>query len=532
MNPHPVARRTLPAILDYHARTRGSHALALDDLGILTYAEAEAAAARVSSLLARLGVGKGGRVGIMLPNRREFLLAWFGAALIGAVEVPINAGNSRERLVHILNHSQCRVLVAEADDLERLGQLSADLRYLEQIVVVDGSARRAPGFPFRIHDWAAGLAAEPPRGIMPARVGPWDPVAIMYTSGSTGPAKGAVLSHGHHYMNGFQAVASTGITADDVIYVSTPLHHNMAQGYGVWPALLAGATVRIAPRFNRDSFWTDVQSAGATVLPFVGAMLVLLAKLPESPSDADNSIRVGYGVPIPAGLRRPFERRFGLRLIRCYGSTEATIVAWNTDDQDDSDAVGRVFPGYEVRIFDDNDLEVLVGETGEICVRTDQPHSMFSGYLDDPAKTAEATRNLWFHTGDRGRFDERGRLWFSGRFGDVIRCKGENISAFEIEQIVTGHPGVSLAAAYGVPSELTDEDIVVVVTRRAGHSLDPAELFAWSAERMPRYMRPRYIDVVDDLPLTPTGKIEKYKLRQHGLSSTAVDGRGLGRSAS
>lgn len=529
MNPHPVELRTLPAILGYHARTRGSHALALDDLGTL-YAEAQAEAARVGSLLASLGVDKGGRVGIMLPNRREFLLAWFGAALIGAVEVPISAGNSRERLVHVLNHSQCRVLVAEADDLERVGQLSADLRHLEQVVVVGGSARSAPLLPFRTRDWAEALAAEPSRDIVPERVGPWDHAAIMYTSGSTRPAKGAVLSHGHHYMNGFQAVASAGITADDVIYVSTPLHHNMAQGYGVWPALLVGATVCIAPRFNRDSFWADAQSAGATVLPFVGAMLVLLAKLPESPSDADNSIRVGYGVPIPAGLRRPFERRFGLRLIHCYGSTEATIVAWNTDDEDDSGAVGRVFPGYEVRIVDGNDLEVAVGETGEICVRADQPHSMFSGYLDDPAKTAEATRNLWFHTGDRGWFDERGRLWFSGRIGDVIRCKGENISAFEIEQIVASHPGVSLAAAYGVPSELTDEDIVVV-TRRAGHSLDPAELFAWSAERMPGYMQPSYIDVVDDLPLTATGKVEKYKLRQQGLSATAVDRRGLGRSA-
>jgi crotonobetaine/carnitine-CoA ligase len=357
----------------------------------------------------------------------------------------------------------------------------------------------------------------------------WDQAAVMYTSGSTGPAKGAMLSHGHHYMNGYQAVVSAGITREDIIYLATPLHHNMAQGYGVLPALVAGAAVRVAPRFGREHFWSDVNESEATIFPFVGAMLVLLAKNPELPTDADNTIRVGFGVPIPAGIKRPFEKRFGLRLLACYGSTEATIVAWNTDESDDSNSVGRIFPGYQVRIVDGNDLPVAVGERGEICVRADEPHAMFSGYLNDPVRTAETTRNLWFHTGDRGWLDECGRLWFSERMGDVIRCKGENISAYEVEQIFTNHPAVSLVSAYGVPSELGDEEIVVATVPRIGHELSAGDLSRWSDAHVPGYMQPRYIYLVDELPLTATGKVEKYLLRRQGVPSTAFDARRAGR---
>jgi crotonobetaine/carnitine-CoA ligase len=522
---HPPELRSIPALLALHAQTRGSHVFLLDERGALTYAQAHAEAAVVGSMLTQLGVERGAHVAVMLPNRREFVLSWFGIAMIGAVEVPVSPGNSVERLIHILNHSRCRVLVVQAADLGQLINAS-DLRHLEHVVVVDEIPLRIPtGLPFELHQWASVLAGAPSPSLSATGldVAMWDQAAVMYTSGSTGPAKGAMLSHGHHYMNGYQAAVSAGITGQDVIYVAMPLHHNMAQGYGVMPALVVGATVRMAVRFDREEFWADVNGSGATILPFVGAMLVLLAKNPDAPDDADNTLRVGFGVPIPAGIKRPFEKRFGLRLLSGYGSTEASIVAWNTDEDDDSNAVGRIFPGYEVRVVDGNDLPVAAGARGEICVRANEPYAMFSGYLDDPAKTAQATRNLWFHTGDRGWFDEQGRLWFSDRMGDVIRCKGENISAYEIEQVLTTHSAVSLVAAYGVPSELGDEEIAVAVIPRAGHDLTAAELSRWSGAHMPKYMRPRYIDLVDELPLTPTGKVEKYRLRGRGIPTTAFD---------
>ncbi|ORA26300.1 AMP-binding protein [Mycobacterium aquaticum] len=519
----------MPALLALHARLRGSHALLLDEFGEMTYAAAYHDAVALGAALAHLGVKRGDRVAIMLPNRREFVVSWFGVATIGAVEVPVSPNNSAERLAHILNHSQCRVLVLQASDLDQLVAVAHALSHLEHIVVLDGLPEPIPaGFPFELHEWAPGVVDERPVAVseveLPA-VAMWDQAVVMYTSGSTGPAKGAMISHGHHYMSAYQAIVSAGITADDIIYVATPLHHNMAQAYGVMPALVSGATVHLATRFNRESFWADINTSGATILPFVGAMLVLLAKSPETAGDADNTLRVGFGVPIPAGIKRPFEERFGLQLMHCYGSTEASIVAWNTDENDTSNAVGRIFDGYHVRIVDGNDLPVAVGEIGEICVRADEPYAMFSGYLNDPAKTAESTRNLWFHTGDRGWLDDEDRLWFSDRIGDVIRHKGENISAYEIEQLFVNHPAVSLAAAYGVPSDLGDEEIAIAIITRPGHDLSAAELFGWCNTAVPRYMRPRYIDLVEELPLTTTGKVEKYKLRQRGISSTAFDAR-------
>jgi crotonobetaine/carnitine-CoA ligase len=321
------------------------------------------------------------------------------------------------------------------------------------------------------------------------RPGPDDITSLGFTSGTTGQPKG-------------------------VLHTANTL-----------AAIVAGAAVHVAPRFDRHTFWTDVAAARASVLPFVGAMLVLLAKNPQTAHDAANPLRVGYGVPIPADLHRLFEKRFGMRLIHCYGSTEATIVAWGNDQDAVPGAVGHAFPGYEVRIHDDEDVPLPRGTVGQICVRPSEPYGMFSGYYADPEKTALSLRNAWFHTGDRGWFDEGDRLWFSDRIGDAIRCKGENISAHEVEEAFLPHPRISMVAAYGIPSELGDEEVVIAVVPQPDTSIDPVELLEWAADRLGRYAMPRYVDIVDALPMTPTGKVEKYKLRARGRSPSAYDAR-------
>jgi crotonobetaine/carnitine-CoA ligase len=516
---HEPDLRTLPAMLAYHAARSPDAPFLTDESGALTYAEAVALAQRIGSGLARCGVRRGDHVAIMLDNRREFLATWLALAVMGAVEVPVNQQSVGERLIHLLNHSRCTTLVVQREYIDQVAAVGDRLTALRVLVVVGGDA--APS-RFEVVPWAD---LDDGTELPPALVRFSDPVALMYTSGSTGPAKGAILSHGHHYMNGYQAVASVGITVEDRIYATTPLHHNMAQGYGVWPAIVAGAAVHVARRFDRHTFWTDVAAARATVLPFVGAMLVLLAKNPQTEHDAANPLRVGYGVPIPADLHRLFEKRFGMRLIHCYGSTEATIVAWGNDDDAVPGAVGRAFPGYEVRIHDDDDVPLPHGTVGQICVRPSEPYAMFSGYFDDPEKTALSLRNAWFHTGDRGWFDEEDRLWFSDRVGDAIRCKGENISAHEVEEAFLPHPGISLVAAYGIPAELGDEEVVIAVVPQPDTSIDPEELLEWAADRLGRYAMPRFVDIVDALPMTPTGKVEKYKLRERGRSPSAYDAR-------
>jgi carnitine-CoA ligase len=253
--------------------------------------------------------------------------------------------------------------------------------------------------------------------------------------------------------------------------------------------------------------------------------MVLLAKQPVSQLDADNTLRIAFGVPIPPDLHEPLEQRFGLELVHVYGLTEATIVAWNRRPDRTIGAAGPVSPDYDVRILDDQDVPVEVGEIGQICVRPREPNSTFTEYWGDADRTVRAWRNLWFHTGDRGHYDGAGNLWFSDRMDDVIRRMGEFISSSEVEQAALAHPDVQLAAAYGVPSELLEEEVMLAVVPRLGADLSPAELRAWCAERLIRFAVPRYVDVRVDLPMTPTGKVEKYKLKQRGVTATAYDAR-------
>jgi crotonobetaine/carnitine-CoA ligase len=298
----------------------------------------------------------------------------------------------------------------------------------------------------------------------------------------------------------------------------------MAQGYGVWPALVAGASVHLVPRFSRATFWADVADSGATVFPFVGGILALLAEQPCDPTvDRAHHLRVAYGVPVPPALHEEFEQRFAFEVLHCYGSTEATIPVWSVPGERVVGSAGRVVEDFEVRIVDELDREVSVGDVGEICVRSSRPYTMFQGYLHDAQRTADSFRNLWFHTGDRGSFDVAGNLWFKGRSGDVIRRLGEFIDASEVEDAAASHPAVSAAAAFGVPSELAEEEVMLAAVRRTDSDVTPAELRGWVAGRVPRFAAPRFVEFVAELPVTPTGKVEKYKLRERGVTAATDD---------
>jgi crotonobetaine/carnitine-CoA ligase len=517
---HAFEDRTLPAMLSHWAERQPDRAFAIDNAGTLTWAAAHEEARAMSAAFAALGIEPGDTVGLMLENRRELLTSWLGLAHAGGVEVPINPAEVGDRLVHIIEHCGCQTAVVGADCVEKIDAAADRLSRLRRLVVVGGDERSArfETLPFDA------LERDPRRaGRHRPRFG--DPVAVMYTSGSTGPPKGVVISHGHHFTNGQQPTALFEISPSDLVYVALPLHHNMGQGYGVWVALASGASVRIAERFRADEFWSDVRAHGATILPFVGAMLVLLAKQSPHADDADNSVRVAFGVPIPRDLHEPFERRFGLELVHAYGSTEATIVAWNRRKNRKIGPAGPPLPDYEVCVMDDEDRAVGVGVTGQICIRPREPYSMFSGYFKDPQRTVEAWRNLWFHTGDRGWLDADGDLWFSDRIGDVVRRMGEFISSQEVERVVLSHPDVRLCAAYGVPSELIEEELMVAVVAQSEGQLTPEDLRAHCAQRLPRHAVPRFIEFVDELPMTATGKVEKYRLKARGVTAATDDVR-------
>ena len=335
---------------------------------------------------------------------------------------------------------------------------------------------------------------------------------VLFTSGTTGRSKGCMLSHRYAVRHAQLFAQHMQLRADDVLYCPFALFHVDAAIFTVMPALELGAAAAIGRRFSVSGFWDEVRGFGATVFDFMGATLTLLHKRDRDPRDADNPVRLAWGVPMPPWAE-DFEQRFGLRLTELYGLTDAGIPIYSPlDEPRRAGSCGRVVEPFEVRIDD-----------GEIVIRSREPGLLMDGYFGMPDETREAFRDGWFHTGDLGRVDADGWFHFVGRRKEVIRRRGENISSFEVEEVVGSHPDVLEAAAYGVPSELLEEEVMVAVVPRRGRTLDPARLLEHCALRMARHMLPRYVDVVDALPRTPTEKVEKYRLVERGVTGRTWD---------
>jgi crotonobetaine/carnitine-CoA ligase len=508
--------RTLPALLARNATEDPDRVFLAHAGGELTRGEVWDRAQRTASGFLDLGLKRGDRVAIMLDNGPEFISAWFGLATAGLVEVPLNPELGRERLLHAMRNSRAVAAVVDVRYLAQFAQLRDELADLTTIVLVGGDASS----PFRTESLAALEASG--IGELP-EVTRADPAAIMYTSGSTGPAKGVILPHGQHHMNGWQASRQAEIRADDRIFVVLPLHHNQAQGYGVMPAVVAGAEVFIAPAFRRATFWQEVNDARATVFVFVGALLALLGAQEGNP---ENTIRVAYGAMVPKELYLELEQRFDMRIIDGYGSTEGTIPVWGSLRGDRAiGSSGKVIPEFDVTIRDEMDDELPAGRIGEICIRSREPFSMFQGYFGNPEKTVSACRNLWYHSGDRGRFDENGNLWFEGRVDDAMRRFGEFISAKEVEDAILTLDAVELVACYGIADPVAGQEVMVAIIRREGRTLDADQVRERTAALLPKFAVPRYVEFVDEFPMTPTGKIQKHALRARGVTNVTLDAR-------
>ena len=512
-----LADLTLPHTLEQRATTHGSNTFLRDKHGTLSYATMWDIARRGSVALAQLGVTPGDTVAIALENGREFITSWFSTACLGAIEVPINPEIVGEQLAYVLDHARAPVAIVESAMVPHIDEIAPRLEHLRLLIVV-GPARSTTvtSVPFESLD--GDVAAYSQAALTGA-----DIAALMYTSGTTGAPKGVLLPHAQHYTNAQQAVTAADITSSDVVVVCLPLFHNMAQGYGVWPALLSGAAVGLLDRFDRSSFWDEVQRCEGTVFPFVGGLLPLLLDSDERPAPT-HTLRVAYGVPIPASVHQRFEDQYGVRLLHCYGSTEATIPVWS-DATCDRGAAGRTIDGFDVRILDSFDRVVPPGVIGEICIRAHAPYTMFQGYFRDPERTAAAWRNLWFHTGDRGEFDQAGQLWFRGRQHDVIRRFGEFIDPAQIEAVIEVRDDVTAAIAYGIPNTVAEEEVMVAVLPKNRAQPTATDIRTTVSQHLPRAWVPRYVSIVSELPTTPTGKVRRDLLRARGVTDDTDDAR-------
>ncbi|CAN7276444.1 AMP-binding protein [Aminobacter sp. LjRoot7] len=482
----------------------------------------------VSSQLARglrqLGVKRSDRVAMLLPNCFELVALWFATSSLGAIEVPTNPGLKGDLLCHNLNNCGAEVLVTDVSALAELAKVQDNLPSLRTLILVgtDPAEARAAGIRIdRIVSFEECMA--PQLGFDLVDVHYSDPMAILYTSGTTGPAKGALMSHHHCYSWAAAMASNLGYTSSDSYFSALPLFHTDAQMFGVLLPLIYGTKTTLVESFSASRFWDQLRASGATATNLLGAMAVILMRAPPSDADRDNPVRVCQCIPMVSD-REAFERRFDMRLVTGYGQTETSFVTLDAVDDTRPGSCGRPHPDWQVAIVDEADRPLPPGSIGEIVTRPTKSWSMFSGYYRAEAKTVQTLRNLWYHSGDAGFMDKDGWLYFKHRLNEAIRRRGENISAYEVETVAEKHPDIIESAAFGIPSEFTEEDIMVVALRRAGSTVEPSELLDHFRNLAPRHMVPRYIEITNTpLPRTPTEKVARNTLRQRGVGPATFD---------
>jgi crotonobetaine/carnitine-CoA ligase len=491
----------------------------------VTLAELDERSDRVAAGLQGLGVHVGDRVAVILPNCMEYIVLVYAIAKIGAVQVPVNTYLRGEFLRHQLAESSASLVVGDGAALQQTVRLLISLPDVRTLVLV--GEHQAPdqevSLPLVLY---AQLEASERTALAPALT-PNDLCVIMYTSGTTGASKGCMISHGYYCAIAAAFVRYGWFGPGDRIFGASPLFHFTGQVTIVANALAAKGSAVLEPEFHATTFMARAREVDATAVFGVGAMgLAILAQLPDPEHDRDHRIRQGTFIPMSDLDQRRFEERFGVPVIsEIYGQSECWPATMSPagGTQRRPGSLGRAMESLDVRLVDDGDLEVPTGEVGEIVIRPKALNRMFGGYWNNPGATVDAFRNLWHHTGDNGRFDQDGFLYFVDRKKDSLRRRGENVSSMELERAILQHPSINQAAAHAVPSELGEDDIKACLVLVPGECLTIEELFGFFKAHLPYYAVPRYVEFLDELPVSASLRVQKYQLRQRGITESTVD---------
>ena len=522
-------KRALGSILEDRAKKNKEKVYLYFKDQKVTHQQLNENANRMANGYSLLGIKKGDKVSIMMPNCPEFLYHWFGLAKIGAVDNPINTAYRGDILRHLIVNSGSKLLFVHEQFLDRIQFIQDDLTGLEGVIIYsEGKVKADLKLP--THSFEE-IFNSSPKFSPSGEVKSSDPLHIIYTGGTTGPSKGVVLSHNSLYHFATDLISFLGLNNKTLAYTCLPLFHLNHRSTSMYTLLLDGSYA-MGERFSARAFWDEIRRHNANHFHFLGGLPLIIYNQQPKPDDAQNPAKTAWGGPIPLDIAEDFEKRFGVKLYNgFYGLTEAGGVTFiSAEEADRLKAKGRWDQAlgmgreqrhiYEIKLVDDDDREVPNGETGEIICRPARPNSIFAEYANNPKATVEVFRNLWFHTGDLARRDEDGYFHFVDRKKDYIRRRGENISSFEIEKVVNAHPAVLDSAAISATSEVGEDDVRIVITLKKGEFLTPEELMAWCEPRMAYFMVPRYVDFLDDFPRNPVGRIEKYKLRRQNFTNT------------
>jgi crotonobetaine/carnitine-CoA ligase len=521
--------RNLGRILFLQAQQIPDAPCYLVDNTVYSFATVNRHVNRYAAGLANLGVAKGDRVVIYMRSCVEFIFMAFAANKLGAIWVPINADYKGSWLADAIKESKGKVLLTDTDKLPRINEVLSAGDYGKLIVKsIDGAA--VPNDATALSSFDNLPDAEPPA----IDIDYGDTSAILWTSGTTGKSKGVLQPHNVWINAAESAKEYFGVQEDDVIYNCMPLYNTGAWITAIFRALVVGIPCAMDEHFSASNFWDRVKHYKATETTTLGAMHMFLWNAPEKPDDADNTLRHANVIPLPPHLVKSFMTRFGIQKIqKGFGQSEAALIMRCLEDgvnQWKPNCLGDFAPGVEVSLRDDEGNECPPGTPGEFCLKPLRPYAIFNGYFENPEATAgayhgDALQGGWYRTGDLGIRDADGDFFFVDRKSDYIRDKGRNISSLQVEHAVMQHPAVQAVACFGIPSEFieSEAELKIDVILKPDMKITEEELARFVNDNAPYFFVPRYIEFVQELPYTPTNKIQKFKLREKGLTGNVWD---------
>lgn len=505
-------------LLDRRAEEHGEKIFATfnDDRAPWTYSHLRDKVIETANGLASIGVKQGDHVLVWLPNGELILQTLLGINYLGATFVPVNVAYKGRLLEHAIELSDAEVMVAHPALVPLLADIGT-AKLKKVIVAGNESAEPIRDLEFLGETVLASGNTTPPARDRP--IEPWDIQCILYTSGTTGASKAVLCPYAHVAATGANTYPYQGGDDRGVIYM--PLFHIGGLSFVAW-AIQKGGSIALFNQFVTDTFWRDVRKTGGTFAIIMGAPATFLLKAERTEDEEKTPLRYAIMNPLTEEAKR-LAKRVGFHPYGVFNMTETSSPLCTILDPVPTNFCGTAREGVECRVVDDNDCEVPRGTIGELIMRCDTPWTMNAGYYKNPEATASAWRNGWFHTGDAFKQDEEGNYYFVDRIKDSIRRRGENISSAEVEFEVNGHPDVKETAAVAVLSEFAEDEVMVVVRAVEGRTIDPEALLKYLLPRMPHYMVPRYVRIVEDFPRTPTQRVQKHLLRKDGVTSDTWD---------
>jgi crotonobetaine/carnitine-CoA ligase len=477
-----------------------------------TYAKVLDSVSRIANGLLSLGVKKGDKVAILLPNCLEFPYCWLAANMIGAVMVPVNNRFVAEETKYILNHSEAKVLVTSNGFREMIAGIRNELAFLEDIINIDNSSGEGDILYRMLMDHSAGLP--------PANIDEDDLAVLLYTSGTTGNPKGCMASH-YYFVNLADIEAELfNLGAEDRVYTAQPFYY-MDPQWNTLMVMTRNATLAFAERFSTSKFWDEVRQHGITCFYCIGSMTSFLFNMPSSELDKKHNLRYVQTSGMPQRMHDAWEKRFNVPVYEVYASTETACdiaVAHGMERKIGTSYIGQPVYYREAKIVDENDNEVKPGEVGEIVLK--RARGMMTGYYKDTEATDHAFRGGWFHSGDLGYREEDEGFHFVGRKKDIIRRGGENISASSLEQVLMSHPKILDAAVIPVPDGIRGEEVKAYLVLKPDETAAYDEIVKFCEQNMAAFKVPRYFEFRDSLPKTPSERVQKRKLIEEKVDLT------------